>query len=298
MAVVLSVNLSLLHAASPVIGTAVAKGTFRVDNSTVAGNATLEEGTVVETVGVGSSLDLASGARLVLAAASRGKLYGDHMVLERGEGRLERGAPYQLEALGLVIKPETGGTTGRVALPGGGRVRVAAFTGSFRVLNSRGTLVANLTTGAALDFEPQVSASSNLTKVTGVLQKKNGHLLLTDETTNVTVEVAGPGLEKQVGNRVELTGDTDPSVTPVPEASQFLRVSQVERKGAVTGRAAAAGTAGTAGSTAAGASGGILGLSAGTIAIIGGVAAAATLGGLAATSKLPGQSAGTPSVSR
>jgi hypothetical protein len=201
--------------------------------------------------------------------------------------------------LGLIIKPETGNTSGRVVLPGGGKVRVAALTGSFRVLNSRGTLVANLATGAALDFEPQVSSASGISKVTGVLRKKNGHLLLTDETTNVTVEVAGPGLEKEAGNRVELTGSMDAAATPVPEASQYIRVSQIRRigKGAVDrGGAAPAGAA--APSAGAATAGGIAAWSAGTIAIIGGVAAAATLGGLAAADKFPGQSGAASPVSR
>lgn len=295
-----AVSLNLALAASPVIGTAVAKGTFRVDNATVTGNATLEEGAVVETSQSSSSLDLSSGARLVLGASSRGKLYGDHMVLERGESRLERGATYSLEALGLVIKPETGATSGRVALGGAGRVQVAALTGSFRVLNSRGVLVANLATGSALEFEPQVSASSGLSKVTGVVVKKDGHLLLTDETTNVTVEVTGAGLEKEAGRRVELTGSMDPSATPAGDASQFIRVSQIKRlgKGGVPAHGGAA-AAGTGGAVAGGATGGgIAGISAGTIAIIGGVAAAATLGGLAAANKLPGQGSSAPAVSR
>ncbi|HXP87913.1 MAG TPA: hypothetical protein VN841_24495 [Bryobacteraceae bacterium] len=289
----LSLNLSLVEAASPVIGTAITQGTFRVDNATVTGNATLEEGAVVETSLASSSLQLSNGTHVVLAAASRGRLFGDHMVLERGESRLDHGATYHLEALGLTIRPETGATSGRIALAGGGRVRVAALTGSFRVLNSRGMLVANLGTGSSLDFEPQTSSASGLSKVTGVLQKKNGHLLLTDETTNVTVEVAGPGLEKEAGNRVELTGSMDPTAIPVPEASQYIRVAQVRR----LGKGAAVDHAGAAAAGAATA-GGIAGWSAGTIAIIGGVAAAATVGGLAAANKLPGQAAAAPPVSR
>ena len=37
---------------------------------------------------------------------------------------------------------------------------------------------------------------------------------LIDETTNVTLEVAGPGLEKEIGNRVELTGSMRSSRDP------------------------------------------------------------------------------------
>ncbi len=296
-----AVSLNLALAASPVIGIAVAKGTFRVDNATVTGNATLEEGALVETSQSSSSLDLSSGARLVLGASSRGKLYGDHMVLERGESLLERGTTYSVEALGLVIKPETGATSGRVALGGAGRVQVAALTGSFRVLNcSRSVGGESGVRRWKLEFEPQVSSSTSLSKVTGVLVKKNGHLLLTDETTNVTVEVSGAGLEKEAGHRVELTGSMDPAATPAGDASQFIRVSEIRRlgKGGVPGHGGAA-AAGAGGAAAGGATGGgIAGISVGTIAIIGGVAAAATLGGLAAANKLPGQGSAAPPVSR
>jgi hypothetical protein len=282
-------------AASPVIGTIVTKGSFRLDNATVAGNATLIEGVVLETSRASSTVEMGSGARLVVGASSKGRLFGDHIVLEKGDTQLQNAAGYRLEALGLVIHPETGAASGRVSLAGANRVRVTSLTGSFRVLNSRGVLVANLPTGAAMEFEPQPAGEAS--RVTGCLQNKSGRLVLRDETTNVTVEVAGPGLEKEAGNRVELSGSLDPSATPVSEASQFIRITRVTRiskscsarPGAVAaGVGGAAGAAGAAGG-AAGAAGAAAGISAATISIIGGVAAAATIGGLAATGSLPGQ---------
>jgi hypothetical protein len=174
-------------------------------------------------------------------------------------------------------------------------VELAAWSGSFRVLNSRGLLVANLASGHALELEPQ--ATDTTSKLTGTLRLAGGHYLLTDETTNVTVELAGPGLAKEKGNRVEVTGQSDPTATPVTDASQFIRVSAVKHLGkgaAGSSGAAAAGQGGAGGASTASSHG--IALSATTIAIIGGVAAAATLGGLAAAGKLPGQ--GSSSVSR
>jgi hypothetical protein len=112
--------------------------------------------------------------------------------------------------------------------------------------------------------------------VSGRLVAKSGHYILTDETTNVTFEITGPGLKKQDMQRVELTGYLDPTATPVSEATQVIRLTGMNRLGA---GAAAAG----AGGAAAG-GGGLSGLaiSGTTIAIIGGVAAAAVVGGLAA----------------
>jgi hypothetical protein len=263
-------------AASPPIGTVVARGSFRLDNVTVRGNATLFEGATIETADTGSSMELSSGAKVTLSPESKGRFFGDHVVLERGQGRLDKTAGFHLEARGLTIQPETGNATGRVLLASNTRVQVAALTGSFRVLNARGMVVAKLPPGLTLAFEPQISSTP--TKLMGRLQVKNGHYLLTDETTNVTVELFGPGLAKEVGHRIEVTGALDPTVTPASDASEFIRVTSV--KSVPISGAAPAGAAG-------GSSGAVI--SGTAIAIIGGVAAAAVVGGLAAVGGLPGQ---------
>jgi hypothetical protein len=275
----------LASGAVPVIGTVVAKGTFRLDNATVTGNATLFEGATIETNSAASRMELASGAKVLLSTESKARLYGDHMILEKGEGRLEKAEGFRLEARGLIIQPETGNASARVALAGGARVEVAALSGSFRVLNARGVLVANIGSGRSLALEPQ--AADALSKLTGTLRHVNGHYLLTDETTNVTVELAGPGLAKEVGSRVEVTGGMDPTATPVTDASQFIRVTAVTHLGKGAAGSSGAAAAGQGGAAAGG--GGHMAISVTTIAIIGGVAAAATIGGLAAAGKLPGQ---------
>jgi len=289
-------GLGAAQAASPVSGTPaigkiVAKGAFRVDNSTVTGNSTLFEGATIETATERSSLELSSGAKLTLAAASKGKVFGDRMALERGQTRLDKADGFRVEARGLTVQPETGNSTGQVELAGNTRVQVAAMTGSFRVLNSRGMVVAKIRPGIALAFEPQ--SASGPARITGRMVNKGGHYLVTDETTNVTVEVAGSNLGKRVGKRVETTGSMDPTATPVSDASQFIRVTSVH---ALSGEATAAAGAGGAGSGAgagAGASG--LAISGTTIAIIGGVAAAAVVGGFAASG---GFTSGTAALSR
>jgi hypothetical protein len=283
----------LASGAVPVIGTVVANGSFRLDHATVTGNATLFEGATIETATAPSRMEISSGAKISLGTESKARFYGDHMILEKGEGRIEKAQGFRFEARGLTIQPETGNASARVALTGGARIELAALSGSFRVLNSRGLLVANVPSGHALELEPQ--GTDTASKLTGTLRQVGGHYLLTDETTNVTVELAGAGLSKEIGNRVEVTGQLDPTATPVTDASQFVRVSAVKHlgKGAAGSSGAAAAGKGGAGGAAAG---GHIALSATTIAIIGGVAAAATLGGLAAAGKLPGQ--GSSPVSR
>lgn len=279
-------------AANPVIGTAAANGGFRVNNMNVNGNATVFEGGTVETNSVPSTLHLSSGTKMTLGADSKGRVFGDHIVLERGQGNLENPSGFHLEAKGLTIQPETGRSAGKIRLTGGDQVLVAAATGSFRVLNASGLLVAKVSPGTPLSFNPR--GASTLTRVKGRLSLRGGHVLLTDETTQVTVEAMGSEVENNIGKRVEITATIDPAVTPASDASALVRVSRLtvlaqngagnpqptpnagSGAGAGADSTAAAGTA--AGSTAAGTAW----IGVGTVAIIGGVAAAVTVGGLAA----------------
>jgi hypothetical protein len=176
-----------------------------------------------------------------------------------------------------------------------------------RVTNSTGVLVATIEAGESLDLEPQAAGASAPTKVTGCLLEKAGKSIVVDQTTSVVLELRGTDLEKEIGNRVEITGVAENSPASVPGASQLIRVaglkvvgkggcSSIARKVGATGGAVAIGAAGTsAGAAGAGAA---TGIGAGTIAVIGGVAAAATVGGLAAAGSLPGQSQSPPSASR
>ncbi len=287
-------------AAPPAIGTVLAKGTFRIDDSNVTGNATLFEGTLIETRQAATSLDLTSGARVTLSPDSKGRIYGDHLLLEKGSGQLVKPAGFHMEARGLRVQPATGDASARVALAGPRGVKVTALSGSFHVLTAKGLLVADLAPGTALEFEPQPQAGGNEPwKISGCLRVVSGHYLVTDDVTNVTVEVSGSGLDLEAGNRVEITGTMDSATTPVSGATQFIRVTQVRQlgKGCSAGKSGPAASAAGAGGAAAG--GAAAGISATTIAIIGGVAAAATVGGLAAADTLPGQGGGaSKSVSR
>jgi hypothetical protein len=285
-------------AGSLAIGTILTNGAFRLNNATLINNATLFEGATIESGAAVSRVNFSSGTRLVMGAESKGRVFGDHLVLERGQSRIDKANGFRVEARGLKILPDTGASTGRVLLAGMARVEVAVLTGSFRVLNSQGLTVANISAGTALALEPQSTRGPS--RLTGKLMNRGGHYLLKDETTHVTVEVSGPGLAGNAGRRVEVTGATDPAATPVSDATQVIRVARVMQApaGTAPGGAAPAGSGGTSGGAGGGsggtggAAGGAGGAASGAaisvtmIAIIGGVAAAAVVGGLAATGSI------------
>jgi len=276
------------------IGTVTTPGTMQIDRSLVRGNATLFEGTTIETNRSASSIQLSRGAQVSLGAFSRARVFADRVMLEKGDIRFSHSdSAFRLEVPdGLVIRPETAEASAQVTLGNGAEVTVAALAGSWDAWNRRGVLVAKVAAGRVLEFEPQ--ASSTPSRVTGCLTKRSGHFLLTDETTNVMVEVTGEGLQKEQGNRVEITGAQDPAATPAPDASELIRVTGVKRisKGCEKGKQSAA-PAGASGERGTGS-----GVSAKTIAIVAGVAVAAVVGGLAAAGKLKSDPAPQDSLSK
>ena len=301
--------LSSLPAWNNAIGSAITNGSFQVDHARVWGNSTLFDGSIIETASSPSQLQLISGAQVRLAADTRATVYQKKLILESGYGQVESAQGYEVEARSLRVSGSRDAIT-RVKLEGDGKVIVAAVRGAVRVTNSTGVLVATIEAGKSLDLEPQAAGASAPTKVTGCLLEKAGKAIVVDQTTSVVLELRGTDLEKEFGNRVEITGVAETSPASVPGASQLIRVaglkvvgkggcSSVAKKIGATAGAAAVATAaaGTAAGTA-GAAGAATGIGAGTIAVIGGVAAAATVGGLAAAGSLPGQGQSLPSASR
>ncbi len=168
-------TLSFNYASTASIGMANATGSFQLDQATVTGNATVFDGTLVETKTVPSSLSLDGGAQVQLGTASRGKVYRGRLVLEQGQTRIRRAAGLRVEALNLRIVPENGAL---VSLGGDERVRVEATSGPVRVTSSEGVLLANLMSGAALDFQPP-AAGGGASPSPGVSSKERRYFLRT-----------------------------------------------------------------------------------------------------------------------
>jgi hypothetical protein len=288
IALILVSNLSLGMAAAPAVGIMTARGSFTIDNSSIAGNATLFEGNQIETGRASSQLQLNNGARMQLAAESRGIVYRDRLVLERGSGRFEN---YGVEALSLRIRAEGGNTAAEVSVQkasvaGPGRVEVAALNGPVRVTAANGVLLANVQAGRTLAFVPDNTALVTATTVTGCLESAGGKFLLTDEASLVRFQILGAGMSKELGHRVNIAG----SVTPIPEALSQIQTTSVKMlstKCSHRTTAAAAAGVGAAGAGAAGAGAGGaataagVGMAVATKAIIAGVIIAGAASGAA-----------------
>jgi hypothetical protein len=279
--------LLFLTAVPPSIGVVRSDGDFQVDGSTVRGNATLLEGSTVQTSGTQSRIQLAGGTEIVLSPASRAQVYRDHTVLQQGAQSVKNGERYRIEAATLWISPTDTHTLAEIVAKDGNRVSIAAREGSVDVRNGAGVLVATVRPGLALAFDTQAGDTGKASKMSGCLVTKGGKYLLTDNTTNITVELQGPDAAKSAGHRVEITGVMVPEGTPADGASQVIQVVTVDSVGAACGPLMRA----SRGQSGGGAAGAGAGLSTGAIvAVVAGVAVVGTVVGLAVAGTFSGKS--------
>ena len=216
----LSSSLGVVFAATSGIGIAMSDGNILINNSSAAGNATIFDGSTLETQSAASQIRLNGGARLRLASDSRGKVYSDHVDLQKGSARI---AGYSANASGLNVRVD-GTASATVSMYDQGIVEIAALTGSVHVFNAAGFNVANLLPGRALDLKAQDAGASAPSSLTGCAVKSGGNTLLTDETSNVTVQLKGGNV--RAGRRVQVTGAMVPNATPAVGATQVRRVSR------------------------------------------------------------------------
>ena len=212
--------------ASQAIGIAVANGELQIDRTSVHGNTTLFDGSVIETGVVSSDLALSNGARVRLGAGSQAHVFSDRLVLDRGRTEIVASSGYAIEAVGLRVAPDTPQARLAVTCSGAERIQVAALVGSGRVSGS-GVLIARVATGTALDLEPQASGAATPSKIVGVVESKDGAFVLADEATLVTYTLVGPDVAQYVGKRVEVLGSINAEEQTAGGTARAMRVLKI-----------------------------------------------------------------------
>lgn len=199
-------------AGSAVLGTASAHGNMTVDGYAVEGDATVFNGSVVETRDASVNLRVGHGVGITMSKSSRGTVYSDHFVLQRGESELTAPSSFKLEANGLRVAADKPNSVGIVRLTPQNAVEVAALAGSLQVRDSQGLLLSDVLPGRPLSFAMQAGSNSSPYSVStvGLLDLKNGQYYLTTDE-NVRYLLTGRDLQKFVGDKVVITGDLQPA---------------------------------------------------------------------------------------
>jgi hypothetical protein len=210
---------------APVIGMVTANGHFILDRSEVWGNATLFDGGKIETGFASSDAALRNGVRIQLASASSATVGESQLTLTKGVGQVAAREDYEVTAGGLAIRSATGMSRVRVAWLAGGAVEVTALSGTARVANRTGLVLASIPMGRRMDFAMQ--AAAGVVTRTGCLLSKDGRFLQQDQNTLEVLEIRGNDLAAQVGNRVTITGIASALRPALAAASGILNVTTV-----------------------------------------------------------------------
>jgi hypothetical protein len=212
------------------IGVAAADGSFTIDGARVPGNATVFEGSTIETGNASVVLELVGGVRVVVDAQSRGRVFGNHLLLEAGRAQIERGAEYKIESLSLRVSQASPAAKAAVTVQDGNAVEVGAPQGDVSVTNKEQVLVARVGEGRSVQLKPAQAASSEFA-LTGCVSRLTSSFMMRDEVSGVVVELRGADVHKQVGNRVEITGTLLSSVRAAAPAAEAVQVLSVKTLG-------------------------------------------------------------------
>jgi len=208
------------------IGVATASGTFWIDHTGVRDNATVFEGSTLESEKDTASVQLTGGARLLLEAGSRARIYQGHLTLEKGRVQLASGEGYQVEALALRVRLASAHSQAVVAINAGGVVEVGALDGAVRVTNADGVVLAEVEAGHSADL--RWADARDATILTGCVSRVSQWFVLRDEASAVTVELRGGEVRTNIGKRVQVTGSIAPSTPRAKAATQVLQISEIK----------------------------------------------------------------------
>jgi hypothetical protein len=217
-------SFGMAVAATPAIGVALSEGTIVVNDAQTPGNATVFNGTTLQTQRTSSQVRLKDGAQVRFDLDSRGTLFSDHVDLQQGSARI---SDYSANANGLNVRA-SGGSSANVTMKGK-VVEIAALTGDVQVFNAAGMNVANLVPGRALDLRPADAGVNAPSSLTGCPVKSGNNFMLTDEASNVTAQLRGGDLK--AGTRVHVTGNLVPNAKAASPATQVIAVTGATEAG-------------------------------------------------------------------
>jgi hypothetical protein len=221
-------GVSLCSAASAPIGIAMSDDPILLNGAKIPGNATIFDGSALETRTAESRVELTGGARVRFGPDSRGRLFRDYVDLDKGSARLWN---FSANADGLTVRAE-----GSAAVSLQDKVvEVAAIDGNVRVFR-QGFNIANLLPGRALNLRSQDAGTSPFSAMTGCVTKMDGGFRLKDEVTGTAVQIRGG--EVRAGHTFRITGRLVPDPPgPLP----VLRVADTTELAIACGGAAAVG---------------------------------------------------------
>jgi hypothetical protein len=223
-------------AASPSIGSVTARGETTIDTYEVRGSGTVFDGSVVETgqsISSGADLRLANNGEVTLLRDSRGTLYHDHIVLQKGAVQLGLENSLRVQASGVVVVPAEAHTSGIVSIDAANSVTVEAKNGTLEIRDASGATVARVQPGHPLTFAAVAGKASADFSATGTVSSENGRYFLSSADTGTRYEMKGDNLQSYDGASVAVSGVLEATASAEGVAG-LLMASSIQASNAIT----------------------------------------------------------------
>lgn len=211
------------------IGSVTTRGETRIDNQLVAGSGTVFNGAVVETgqsVASAADLRLKNNVEITLLRDSRGTLYRDHFVLQRGTAQLGSTDSFTVQANDVVVVEAEAHSSGIVSIDPAKSVMVEAKNGMLEIRNPSGDSIALVRPGHPLTFSSLTNRSPAEFSATGTVTSENGAYYLNSTETGMKYEVMGDNLQNFDGTLVVASGVLE-TTKPAAGVAGLLQVSNI-----------------------------------------------------------------------
>jgi hypothetical protein len=193
------------------VGTATVRGSMRIDGNQITSDATLFDGSTVETEEASATLNMGTHTIIIMAAGTRGIVHEDYIKLEQGKIDLKPTCGFVVEADQARITPNSLDSHSVISISNSS-ASVMVQNGEFLILDKEGRVLHALRSGNSQSFGTGTTPSGTQATYAGTLSIVDNHHLLTlfAPDTNVTYELQGKNTDKIQGNFVQVNGTIDP----------------------------------------------------------------------------------------
>ncbi len=198
-------------AAGQTIGTATVRGNVRVDGNQVTGDATLFDGTKVETAAASATLRMSQRSIIEMSTGTRSVIYGNYVRLEQGTIDFKPTCGFVAEVNGVRVTPNSSNTHGVISLSSSG-ASLSSQSGEFLILDKTGRLLSRIPAGSSQPIGTNLAQLVAPTYV-GNVSVVSSHRILTllGPDANTRYELQGQNIHKLQGRLMEIDGDIDPN---------------------------------------------------------------------------------------
>ena len=195
------------------VGTVILRGDMRIDGNQVTSDATLFDGSTVETAEASATLHLNANADIMMTAGTRSIVHDGYVKLEQGKIDVKPTCGFVVEANGVRITPSSANSHAVIS----SNASVTALTGEFLILDNQGRVLSRIRNGTSQAFGTGQAQPTGPATYAGALSNLDNHSMLTlfGPDNNVTYELQGRSANKVQGKFVLVNGTIDPKRTSV-----------------------------------------------------------------------------------